>query len=95
MHRTTRTLFLVALLPALAACSKTIDTASLEENIRSELTAQAGVTPTDVSCPDDVPVEAGATFECTVTAEDGSTATVTVTQTDDEGNLDWEVTSVG
>jgi hypothetical protein len=52
------------------------------------------VVPLSVDCPDDVPVEADATFECPAVAEDGSQATITVTQEDDQGNLSWEVTRV-
>jgi hypothetical protein len=80
----------------LAACGeKVVDTDELEAQIASELQAQAGVTPASVDCPDDVPAQAGATFNCTVTADDGSTANVTVTQQDDDGSLSWEVDSAG
>jgi hypothetical protein len=77
---------------ALAACTRTVNTDALEQQIAAELQAQAGVTPSSVDCPDDVEAEAGGTFTCTATTDDGSTATITVTQQDDEGNLRWEVT---
>jgi hypothetical protein len=77
---------------ALAACTRTVNTDALEQQIAAELQAQANVTPSSVDCPDDVEAEAGGTFTCTATADDGSTATITVTQQDDEGNLRWEVT---
>jgi outer membrane lipoprotein SlyB len=95
--RGTKRLMLAAAVAALAlaGCSATVDTDGLEGQIAQELEAQAGVRPTSVQCPDDVPAEAGATFECTATADDGSTATITVTQEDDQGNLSWEVTSTG
>jgi Domain of unknown function (DUF4333) len=80
---------------ALAACTKTVNTDALEQQIAAELQAQAGVTPSSVDCPDDVEAEAGGTFTCTATADDGSTATITVTQQDDQGNLRWEVTGTG
>jgi outer membrane murein-binding lipoprotein Lpp len=80
---------------ALAGCSTTVNTDDLEGQIAQELEAQAGVRARSVECPDDVAPEAGATFECTATAEDGSTATITVTQQDDQGNLSWEVTDTG
>jgi Domain of unknown function (DUF4333) len=78
----------------LAACTSTINTQELEQQIARELEAQTGVTPSSVTCPDDVPAEAGGRFECTVTADDGSTATVSVVQEDDQGNVRWEVTGV-
>ena len=93
----TRT-FTVAVLAAtlvLSGCSRVVDTDELEAQISSELQRQAGVTPTSVDCPDDVPAEAGGTFTCTATADDGSTATIEVVQQDDEGNLNWEVVSSG
>jgi hypothetical protein len=77
---------------ALAACTRTVNTDALEQQIAAELQAQANVTASSVDCPDDVEAEAGGTFTCTATADDGSTATITVTQQDDEGNLRWEVT---
>ncbi|MGH2684362.1 MAG: DUF4333 domain-containing protein [Actinomycetota bacterium] len=95
MSRSIRVTALAAML-VLVGCSgeRVVDTDELEGQIAAELQAQTGVTPTSVSCPDDVPAEAGATFSCTVTADDGSTANVTVTQTDDEGSLTWEVDAV-
>jgi outer membrane murein-binding lipoprotein Lpp len=95
--RGTKHLVLAAAVGALGltGCSATVDTDALEGQIAQELEAQAGVRPSSVQCPDDVAPEAGATFECTATAEDGSTATITVTQQDDQGNLSWEVTSTG
>jgi hypothetical protein len=80
---------------ALTACTKTVNTDSLEQQIAAELRTQTGVNPTSVECPEDVEAEAGATFTCTATADDGSTATITVTQQDDQGNLNWEVTGTG
>jgi hypothetical protein len=78
----------------LGGCTATVETDALEQQIGDELAAQAGVVPVSVDCPDDVAAEAGATFECVATADDGSIATITVTQQDDQGNLRWEVTNV-
>ena len=45
-----------------------------------------------VSCPEDVKVEKGATFDCEATESgSGETAVVTVEQKDDEGNIRWKV----
>jgi Domain of unknown function (DUF4333) len=78
----------------LGACTPQINTAELEQQIQDELSSQTGVTPTSVDCPQDVPAEEGDTFRCTAVADDSSVATITVTQSDDEGNVRWEVTSV-
>jgi type 1 fimbria pilin len=80
---------------ALAGCRATINTEDLEGQIKQGVEAQTDVTVRSVECPEDVAPEAGATFECTATADDGSTATITVTQKDDQGNVDWEITSTG
>jgi hypothetical protein len=66
----------------------------LERQIKDELRSQTGVTPTSVDCPQDVPAEKGDTFRCTAVADDGSVATITVTQANDQGNVRWEVTTV-
>ena len=78
----------------LGGCTPQIDTAELEQQIRDELSSQTGVAPTSVDCPNDVAAESGGTFQCTAMADDGSIATITVTQTDDQGNVRWEVTTV-
>jgi hypothetical protein len=74
-----------------AACSKTLDTDGLEGELKSQLEDELGTTIATVDCPADVEAKAGESFECT--AEDGESATFTilVTQSDDEGNVDWEI----
>jgi hypothetical protein len=86
---------LVAL--ALGACSasvsvggKNLDTAKLEDRISAEIDKQLNV-KTDVSCPRNVKIKEGDTFECTAKADDGSTRQVQVTQKDDEGNVHFEL----
>ena len=80
----------------LTACGggATLDTTELEEQIARELQAQGGVTAESVECPPEVEIEGTTTFECLATAEDGSTATITATA-DEEGSVEWEVTSTG
>jgi hypothetical protein len=89
-----RLLAVASVAVTLVACTSTIDTAELEQQITDEMTAQSGVVPASVRCPDEVAAEAGATFECTATADDGSVATIVVTEEDDQGSLRWEVTEV-
>lgn len=93
MARLARIMALAATL-ALAACGEQVlDTDELESEIATELEDQTGVVPSSVDCPADVPAGEGNTFRCTVTADDGSSAGITVKQTDDEGSIDWEVDS--
>jgi hypothetical protein len=66
--------------------ARTLDTADVERQITRLTEDQAGVAPTDVSCPADVEVESGATFACSASLED-QPITFTVTQTDDDGNV--------
>ncbi len=63
-----------------------LDTAEAERQIAQLTEDQAGVTPTDVSCPADIEAEAGATFACSASLED-QPISFTVTQTDDAGNV--------
>jgi hypothetical protein len=67
--------------------TKTLDTAEAERQIAQLTQEQAGVAPTDVSCPADIEAEAGATFACSASLED-QPITFTVTQTDDDGNVE-------
>ena len=66
--------------------SKVLDTAEAERQIAAIAQEQAGVTVTDVSCPDDVELAAGTVTTCTASLE-GQEVTFTVEQTDDEGNV--------
>lgn len=85
---------LVAAITAIAligvACTSTLDTDGLEEQIVSLMEERGGPTVTQVTCPQDIEVEAGATFECTATGE-GVEWVVQVTQTDDRGNVEIEI----
>jgi hypothetical protein len=76
---------------AVAACgTKTLDTGDLESQLTDQLSADAGVDPADVSvsCPEDIEVEQGHEFDCTLTAPNGDEVQVAVTLTDDEGSFD-------
>ncbi len=71
--------------------TKILDSTEAEQLISQATEEQAGVAPTDVSCPSDIEAEAGATFVCTASLE-GQPISFEVTQTDDDGNV--EVASV-
>ena len=80
----------VAFALALAGCGNDIDTGDLEEDLRVQLSEDAGVPSEDVSvsCPDGEKAEEGNEFECTLTAPNGDEVTVEVTITDDEGTYE-------
>ena len=67
--------------------SKSLDTDDLESDLAGQVAprvnAQEGTV--EVSCPEDVDVEAGTTFECDVAHGESGTVTVEVELTDDDG----------
>jgi hypothetical protein len=74
---------------ALGACSAHLDTGGLEQTLKEQVARDTGSTVTSVDCPA-VKAETGGTFECTVTESSGSTFTLKVTQTDDQGHVTYE-----
>ncbi|MFN8182968.1 MAG: DUF4333 domain-containing protein [Candidatus Nanopelagicales bacterium] len=76
----------------LSGCSSTsnLDIQKLQSTIATEMQSQLNLsgTPT-VTCPDPVPIQQGNVFTCTAEL-DGDTVDVKVTQTDDQGNVNWE-----
>jgi hypothetical protein len=76
----------------LAACGdEMLDVDKVESEVAPEIERQTGTRDVAVDCPDDVEIEEGATFECGVSAAGGVEAKVEVTQSDDEGNVVWEL----
>src|SRR5690625_3459241 len=81
----------LAALALLAACSgqAAVPAADVEEQAENQLEEQVGQRP-DISCPEDLPAEVGATIECELTAEGMAEAygvTMTVTDVADDGNV--------
>ena len=66
-----------------------LDSAKAEASIAADIAAQVGGEWT-VECPDDIPLEAGLTANCEATSTDGQAVMINITQTDDQGNIDWE-----
>ena len=73
-----------------AACTPTIDPASLSGSIKSKLEAQ-GVTVNSVTCPSGKAMKKDDTFTCQGVSGKGDAFTVTVTQTDGVGNTNVEL----
>jgi hypothetical protein len=79
-----------------AACGPSVlDDAKLQDAIATGFKTQTGVQVSSVDCPEDQKIATGATFNCTLTAADGTTYTIAVTQTDDKGNVHWSVVQPG
>jgi hypothetical protein len=85
-----KTITLLVALLALAGCTKQIDGAKLEKNIAEEVEKQTKHKPKSVTCPKDIVEKEGGTFQCTATADDGSTVPVDVTM-QGGGNVKWEI----
>jgi hypothetical protein len=82
----------IAAVFALAACGEEVlDVDKGESEVAPELERQTGTRSVSVDCPEEVEIEDGGTFECGVSTEGGVEAKVEVTQTDDEGNVRWEL----
>ena len=76
------------------ACGTTLqlNTDNLEGVIASGIQDRnPGIVVSEVTCPDR-PIQLNDMFTCQASTEDGQNVVVTVTQTDDQGNVDWEVT---
>ena len=71
----------------LAGCAQKIDTADLEAKLQRQLSQGAGPEAKSVDCPEDIEIEKGKKFNCTLTAPNGDKVRVEVTLTDDEGGL--------
>jgi uncharacterized protein DUF4333 len=86
---------LVFLVSASAGCStllpKKLDMGGLETELASQLNEQLDTSGITVTCPDDVKAESGGEFECTGTLTTGDTLAIHVTQTDDDGHVNWAI----
>ena len=67
------------------------DTDGLEQELEHQIESQTDTKLRTVDCPT-VELEAGASFECVAEGRSDTTYTIVVTQRDDQGNVDWEVT---
>ncbi|MEA2372192.1 MAG: hypothetical protein QOH12_2586 [Solirubrobacteraceae bacterium] len=80
---------------AIAGCSASvcagsgcgIDSKKAANTVKTLVVNATGATLRSVSCPKSIPFKKGASFTCTATGADGTTAPVLVTQTDGKGNV--------
>ena len=71
----------------LAGCGKTLNSADLENELKTQLGKDAGAQPKSVTCPKDIEVKKGKKFDCTLVAPNGDKVTVNVTLTNDKGGF--------
>jgi hypothetical protein len=81
----------LAALALLGAGCGSIDQNKVQTGIKTGIEKQTKVKVRSVSCPEDRPIKKGDRFECKVTATDGSTGTVDVVQTNDKGDVRWNL----
>jgi hypothetical protein len=70
----------------------TLDDQVLEQKISQDFLQQTQHSLTSIDCPADRPIQQGDTFTCSATTDDGASLVITVTQTDNAGNVHWSVT---
>jgi hypothetical protein len=76
-----------------AAARPAVPKALVEKNSADSLRPDAGGDPVSVSCPDDLPMEVGATEDCVVTRADKRyELKLTVTQADPPDSAKWDST---
>jgi Domain of unknown function (DUF4333) len=74
---------------ATAGCGdESIEASELESEIKKDLTADVGVAPKAIACPDGIEAKKGKRFDCTGTAPDGSDFKINVVLTNDDGGFD-------
>jgi len=79
-----------------AACGTTLElnTENLQGILETQIEEQnveRGIDVTSVTCPER-PILQGDIFTCQAMTADGQNLIVSVTQTDDQGNVNWEIT---
>ena len=92
LPRATLALVLVVSFATGGCVHQTLDADQLERRLARSVSARLGVDGVEATCPDDVRVRKGDTFECIARAP-GETAglRIVVTQVDDEGRITWEI----
>lgn len=92
MTRTPRLILCLGLSLAVTGCTRMLDMSALNNLISTGIATQMELPIASVTCPaEGREQKAGDKFECTATPETGGLLTVTVTQTDDAGNVSWAV----
>jgi hypothetical protein len=65
----------------------------IAQSIQDDVIKQGGTSLKSVTCPKTIKPESGASFECIGEIETGYTFTIAVKQSDDKGNVVWDVPS--
>ncbi len=80
--------------PSTTTAGPTVPKRDIEQITAQEIRAQSGGGPIVITCPDDLPVEVGASQQC-VLAQDGKhfevTISISATDSPDDATFDWDV----
>jgi uncharacterized protein DUF4333 len=74
-----------------AACGSTLDDPELESEIARQLESRFSGSAWNVTCPDGIEPEAGATFSCTAVSDGDQSFDIEVTQEDAAGSVTWRI----
>ena len=90
--RTLTGLAVLVLAAGLAGCGTTLDMTAINKSVSEGITSQLSLDVASTTCPTEArKAKAGDTFECIVIPKEGGRLTVKVTQSDDKGNVKWDV----
>lgn len=78
---------------ALTGCTRRLDMDKLKTVLKDGFASQTGLQVKEVSCPESRDIKAGDSFDCKATTPGGASATLKVTQSDDQGNVKWELSA--
>ncbi len=85
------TLIVAGMVLLVTLATPTLDDTALETKIAGTTQQEAGTAPSSVTCPESVAIQPGNSFTCTASVE-GQNLPFTVTQKDDQGNVDYRST---
>lgn len=86
-----KSLWLGVGLVAIAGCANTVDNRKVANTIQQDITKNGGTSLKAVTCPENVKLEAGKTFNCVGEMDNGYTVTITAKQQDGKGAIAWDV----
>lgn len=78
---------------ALSSCSKTLNGQEIERAIATDLSQRGRLSIQSLTCPKDIKLEQGKSFECVGQLEPEGGFYVVVTQQDNQGKVSWVVPS--
>jgi serine/threonine-protein kinase len=88
-HCSLKAFVMIGCMGLLTACNSTLNSDKLQTEIEEQFTKKTKLEVKDITCPSNIKIKKGDTFDCEIETEDGKTIKVDVTQKDDKGNIKW------